>query len=544
MSWMEHRETTRGEDKAYSMLGILDISMSSIYGEGMENAFDRLLDKLENRSKKRQHNELFVVTQGVISSTKRLKTAHPHSPSVLSHSGTNDSNTKSCVVHSIDYTTKEALINMLHFDKIDERLTSLTAAQGSTCRWFLGKSEYISWHDAAQQSDHGGFLWIKGNPGTGKSTLMKLLFEEEKLYPKSHSSQITLSFFFLARGTIEEKSTIGLYRSLLHQLLERAPDLSDCLDWMTANGARGIKRSGWHEQALKQTLAKAIQKLKSRPLTIFADALDECDKSKAAGMVSFFEELCDIAKANQTCLKICFSSRHYPTITIQNGIEVTLENEGGHMEDIKQYVKAKLKIGKSKQAESLRSDILEKSSGIFLWVVLVIDIINSEYPDKSISIKKIRERLREIPPELNDLFEMILTRDGENLEQMQICLKFILFASRPLKPQELYFATQVGLDRSCSGRWDREDVELDNMKTFVKSSSKGLAEVIRNKAAEVQSSTTQLNASISQDVNIPDPLPQASESAHLREEISSKFPFLEYSTRNIFTMPIALNRLG
>jgi putative ribosome biogenesis GTPase RsgA len=79
------------------------------------------------------------------------------------------------VSHSIDATTKQSLIDQLYFSKIDERLTSLTAAQGTTCRWFLTKPEYASWHDLAQQLDHGGFLWIKGNPGTGKSTLITRL---------------------------------------------------------------------------------------------------------------------------------------------------------------------------------------------------------------------------------------------------------------------------------------------------------------------------------------------------------------------------------
>jgi hypothetical protein len=116
-------------------------------------------------------------------------------------------------------------------------------------------------------------------------------------------------------------------------------------------------------------------------LTIFVDALDECDKNQAAGMVCFFEELCDRAREAQVRLQICFSSRHYPTIVIQKGIEVTLEDEIGHTEDIEQYIKSKLRLGKIKQAESLRSEILEKSSNIFLWVVLVLDILNSEYPN-------------------------------------------------------------------------------------------------------------------------------------------------------------------
>ena len=472
------------------------------------------------------------------------------------------------VSHSIDATIKLSLIDQLYFTKIDERLTSLTAAQGTTCRWFLTKREYTSWHDLAQQPGHGGFLWIKGNPGTGKSTLMKFLFEEAKLNAKGNSSQITLSFFFLARGTVEEKSTTGLYRSLLHQLFEKAIELRDSLEWMTADGARVIQRNGWNEEALKQTLTHVVQKLGSWSLTIFVDALDECDKNQAAGMICFFEELCDRAREAQAQLQICFSSRHYPTVVIQKGIEVTLEDEIGHTEDIKQYIKSKLRLGKSKQAEPLQFEILEKSSGIFLWVVLVLDILNSEYPNSSISIKKIRERLKEIPPKLTDLFEMILMRDRENLEQLQVCLKWILFATRPLKPQELYFAIQLSLNKECSSYWDQEDVELDQIKTFVRSSSKGLAEVTRNKASEVQfihesvrdfllgkyegqwsgaSSNfvgyshellrncclAQLSASISQDFNIPNRLPQASKAAQLRETISLKFPFLEYSVLNV-----------
>jgi ankyrin repeat protein len=43
----------------------------------------------------------------------------------------------------------------------------------------------------------------------------------------------------------------------------------------------------------------------------------------------------------------------------------------------------------------------------------------------------------------------------------------------------------------------------------------------------------QLNAPISQGVNIPDPLPLAAEAAELRETINLKFPFLKYSVLNV-----------
>ncbi|KAM0131620.1 hypothetical protein ACHAO1_007221 [Botrytis cinerea] len=490
MSWAKNRETKREEDKAYCLLGIFDVHMPLIYGERSKNSFRRLGEEIEKRTKKHTLDDTPAFSAAGPSSTKRSKISHAYDQSSNHLSRLQTPEDPEPVyeypTHDIDATTRQSIIDQLYFPKIDERLTSLTAAQGTTCRWFLTKSEYLSWNDVSKRQDHEGFLWIKGNPGTGKSTLMKLLFEEAKLKTKGDFSKITLSFFFLARGTIEERTTTGLYRSLLHQLFEKVVELRDSLDWMTADGARGVERNGWSEAALKQTLKHTVEKLRSRSLMIFIDALDECDQKQASGMVFFFEELCELAGISQVSLQICFSSRHYPTIVIQKGIELTLEDELGHMEDIQHYIKSKLRLGRSKQAETLRTEILQKSSGIFLWVVLVLDILNSEYSTGIISIKKISKRLTEIPPGLNDLFEMILKRDGKNLEELQLCLKLILFANRPLKPQELYFATQIGLDGECMGSWDQDDVNVDQMKLFVRSSSKGLAEVTKNKASDVQ----------------------------------------------------------
>jgi hypothetical protein len=52
MSWAAKRKTTRTEDKAYSLLGISDVSMPLIYGEG-DKAFTRLRDEIDKNSKSR-----------------------------------------------------------------------------------------------------------------------------------------------------------------------------------------------------------------------------------------------------------------------------------------------------------------------------------------------------------------------------------------------------------------------------------------------------------------------------------------------------------
>jgi hypothetical protein len=49
--WIENRQTTRKEDKAYSLLGIFDVYMPLIYGEGEDHALIRLREEIDKPSK-------------------------------------------------------------------------------------------------------------------------------------------------------------------------------------------------------------------------------------------------------------------------------------------------------------------------------------------------------------------------------------------------------------------------------------------------------------------------------------------------------------
>jgi hypothetical protein len=51
LSWAENRKTTREEDMAYSLLGIFNVYMPLIYGEGRENALKRLREEIDKPSK-------------------------------------------------------------------------------------------------------------------------------------------------------------------------------------------------------------------------------------------------------------------------------------------------------------------------------------------------------------------------------------------------------------------------------------------------------------------------------------------------------------
>ena len=56
--WAEARQTTVDEDGAYCLLGIFDIQMPLIYGEGRQKAFDRLKRKIQKSS-----NQAFSVSK-------------------------------------------------------------------------------------------------------------------------------------------------------------------------------------------------------------------------------------------------------------------------------------------------------------------------------------------------------------------------------------------------------------------------------------------------------------------------------------------------
>jgi hypothetical protein len=49
MSWVEERQTTREEDLAYCLLGIFDVHMPLLYGEGRKKALGRLRKEIQEQ---------------------------------------------------------------------------------------------------------------------------------------------------------------------------------------------------------------------------------------------------------------------------------------------------------------------------------------------------------------------------------------------------------------------------------------------------------------------------------------------------------------
>lgn len=80
MSWANRRNTTREEDRAYSLLGIFGIHMPLIYGEGADNAFNRLQDELQKRqNRKHQLADQSIISYPAFNFSKRLRLSNNQS---------------------------------------------------------------------------------------------------------------------------------------------------------------------------------------------------------------------------------------------------------------------------------------------------------------------------------------------------------------------------------------------------------------------------------------------------------------------------------
>lgn len=550
MQWASNRKTTRLEDSAYCLLGIFDVAMPLIYGEG-DKAFIRLKDEIA-KSFRRQ---LVGTGRDVVSNPCSSDPSNPGPTCIATDN-----------MSPLD--RRKTFMASLSFDQMDSRRSTIKTAYSTTCQWLLKHPAYVAWVDPKQLEQHRGFLWINGKPGAGKSTLVKFAYARASNEKPDH--EVLLSFFFNARGEQLERSTIGMYRALLFQLLDSAVDLQDLLDDF-GHPLTGRVDQVWTIEELCKLVTAAVRKLGKRRLKCFIDALDECDEQEVQQMITFFEDLGQNAVDSGTKIYICFVSRHFPIIEIRHGRQLILEDQDGHAQDLAKYVQRHLQAGKSNVVGEVSTEILRKANGVFLWVVLVVNILNKEF--KNGRLFAVKKRLQEIPPGLSDLFKDILRRDCANLDEFLLCLQWVLFAKRPLRREEFYYAMVSGLEPESEEItvWDSDRITEDYMNRFVLTSSKGLAELTRSKTPTVQfihesvrdflvkdkglyevwpnlgedlfSSAhdrlkrccqVYLNVDISSHISPPNPsVKSVSAAKHFRHSLTTSFPFLEYASQHV-----------
>lgn len=367
-------------------------------------------------------------------------------------------------------------MSTLYFERMNARRFQIHRKLNLTCEWLLQHELYVSWLDDARMSTHNGFMWLKGKPGAGKSTVMRFAFDEHCTgqHVGQHTcSPLIASFFFHARGESLQHSVEGMYRSLIHQLLKGYPDLQQLLDsfeFLPSNEEECPSLS-----QLQELLHRAISRLRDRQLICYVDALDECDVKEVASMVQAFQELAEEHNKKTPRLRVFFSSRHYPHIEPRIGLQIELDSVYEHTEDMKRYVRQRLNYRDS----GLQERITQRAKGVFMWVVLVVDILNNHQSD-GLPLSTAGRVLNQLPEHLSELFGEILKRHEGNTALFVLASIWILYAERPLTPNEfehaLWADTATDLS-SCPPVPDSGAEDQDRLRRRVISATKGLAEV-------------------------------------------------------------------
>ncbi|RDW88650.1 hypothetical protein BP6252_00682 [Coleophoma cylindrospora] len=392
--------------------------------------------------------------------------------------GRNVEEEKFCVVTPDDLGCLAALA----FPEMRYRQDEVQDARADSCSWILEHTAYKNWVD-----DPHGLLWVKGKPGSGKSTLMK------RIYKEATPADIRLTFFFHRRGVQLQQTAIGMLRTLSHQLMSQSVSARTMFQRfynekkMFGNYGRDWD---WHDAELRQLLKSALDvATKSHHISIFLDALDEAMDGSAECIVTYIYEVHEMFQKSPGRTNICFSSRHYPIYSRNMGAEVIMEKENDS--DISDYITEELSKclqENSRQSwlddlETLQSQVTSIADGVFLWAKLIIPLIAKQY-NKGKSLNQVQEMLRKVLPDLSSIYEHTLKNliDDEDRADSVHLIQWVCLANRPLSVVELRYA--LALDDSAihdyqnSVSESRGFVEDDlRMKQLITSLSGGLIEV-------------------------------------------------------------------
>jgi hypothetical protein len=299
---------------------------------------------------------------------------------------------------------------------------------------------------------------------------MKFLLESAE--QQSSPDDAVISFFFNARGDLLERSLEGMYRQLLHQLLSSNSRLQSIIP---ATDISGLEPLGWPLQLLENLFKNRVLGLRQERVTCFIDALDECPESEIRELVEFFEDLGNSTTTKGICFRVCFSSRHYPNVALENCQHFVLEGQSGHQYDIAAYIDSKLRLRKSKTNQEIKAAVQKRAQGVFLWVVLVVKRLNQDV-DRG-NVHNLRSRLDQVPDGLDALFRDTLKLTGNDDEMLIQMLQWTMYAQQSLSPEELYFGVHTGMISDGDPEpWDRDEITSEVIDLFIVNCSRGLIE--------------------------------------------------------------------
>ncbi|RSL51240.1 hypothetical protein CEP53_008505 [Fusarium sp. AF-6] len=301
-------------------------------------------------------------------------------------------------------------------------------------RWILAHDDFRGFRTDLDRP----LLWIKGDPGKGKTMLLCGIInelEKESTHP--------LAYFFCQATQDHLRSATSVLRGLVWLLCKKHLELMPCV--RDAYDMEG-KKCFDDFFSLKSILESMLEKQCLKTAVLIVDALDECSYQRD-GVVER-EELIDliIELSESFNAKWIVSSRNWPVIEGQFRptvkIAVSLElNKDSISHAVKTFVRyktdelARIKRYDEQTKETVLERLLDGANDTFLWVALVC----KELARPVVKPWETLAKLDHLRTGLDDLYKRMLEQivDSEYSELCREILATACVAYRPLSLDEL-----------------------------------------------------------------------------------------------------------
>lgn len=305
--------------------------------------------------------------------------------------------------------------------------------------WILSHPRFIQWTDDKMTQ----LLWIKGDPGKGK-TMLLIGIIKEFLSSSPHNSR-NLSFFFCQATDAKLNNATAVLRGLIYHILVQQPYLVSHLRKEYDTAGPKLFEGANAFSSMSQIFDNMLQDPRLNQLYLVVDALDEC-QSGLEQLLNFINE----TSAHPCCRVIWLvSSRNRLDIQERlcpgkGRIQLDLEQdtESRVFDAVNAYIDhkasklAQLKQYKSDLQADVRDYLHKNSSGTFLWVALVCKQLESTLRWRT------REILRSFPRGLQPFYQRMIDQIHTHCDsKVSMLCKQVLAAStlayRPIHLKEL-----------------------------------------------------------------------------------------------------------
>ncbi|KAF2200698.1 NACHT-domain-containing protein, partial [Delitschia confertaspora ATCC 74209] len=395
--WIKDRQTKRKEDKAYSLLGIFGIYMLANYGEGEENAFNRLQEEIHKQLNRSIHHQALVQREKEdLECIKSLRITDP-----------NDDKRR-----------------------IEDTKGGLLA---DSYRWILDNNDFRQW----QHNEQSRLLWIKGDPGKGKTMLLCGIINELQ---KTKANSDPLSYFFCQAADSRINSAVAVLRGLMYMLVDQQPSLISHIRKKYDHAGKVLFEDTNAWVALCEIFTNILRDPSLKKTYLVIDALDEC-VTDLPKLLAFVAQHCSMS----SCIKWIVTSRNWPDIEErldQTGHKVKLRlelNAESVSAAVRIFIEWKVsKLAREKKYDKQTRDIVlehltSNANDTFLWVALVCQHL------EKVPRRNVRAKLALFPPGLDLLYERMMQQiyNSDDADLYKHILASVAIVYRPVTLKEL-----------------------------------------------------------------------------------------------------------